>query len=400
MKKLSFFQGSIFGFLIMQDSNQSAVFSHLHTVFTQLGSLKLLIPILFILHIAIGMLIPPLVTSDFERNLFYGENFWEYGFKVYDMTPLEIDPSYDVRDPLTGEYSYPNTTYDYPTLQLLFWVGMSILPFSSITTKWILSCLDFFNFFVIFSLMKRRERKSTISEKGLAISYLFFSIPFSAIEGQVTAVTIFFLLLPLILHKQYQIYSYLSIGFGFHWKYVSLLVFPYLLILDRGVIKQAFQGFLIVIGSIILLSFPILYSNFILGYFSSFGNLGDYSGQLPSNPLYIFHLSLSSLTSSGILILALIYWAGYLPKKSTSRMNLQGVLERAYWLPFILLLTFLKIYATAFPWYWMWFYPCLTILPHNDRKLFTILLGVTFAIGLIDFIQMTVGISSFLDLLL
>jgi hypothetical protein len=383
----------------MQDSNQSAVFSHLNTVFTELGSLKLLIPILLILHIAIGMLVPPLVTSDFERNLFYGENFWEYGFKVYDMTPLEIDPAYDVRDPLTGEYSYPNTTYDYPTLQLLFWAGMSVLPFSLITTKWILSCVDLFNFFVIYSLMRRRERESTISEKGLAISYLVFSLPFSAIEGQGTAVTIFLLLLPLILHKQYQIYSYLSIGFGFHWKYVSVLVFPYLLIQDRREIKQVFLSFLIIVGSIILLSFPLIYSDFIFRYFSSFGNLGEYSGQLPSNPLFIFHPSVSSIISLGILILAVIYWIGYLPKNDTNEMNLQGVVERVYWLPFVFLLTFLKIYATAFPWYWMWFYPCLTILPHKDRKLFTILLGITFAIGLIDFIQMTVGISSFLDLL-
>jgi hypothetical protein len=127
--------------------------------------------------------------------------------------------------------------------------------------------------------------------------------------------------------------------------------------------------------------------------------LGEYSGQLPSNPLFIFHPSVSSIISLGILILAVIYWIGYLPKNDTNEMNLQGVVERVYWLPFVFLLTFLKIYATAFPWYWMWFYPCLTILPHKDRKLFTILLGITFAIGLIDFIQMTVGISSFLDLL-
>lgn len=384
----------------MQNSNQSTVFSHLYAVITELGALKLLIPVLLILHIAVGLLVPPLVTSDFERNLFYGKNFWEHGFKVYDMTPFMIDPSYDVRDPLTGEYSYPNTTFDYPTLQLLFWAGMSVMPFALITAKWILSCVDFFNFFVIYSLMKSRERKTTIFGKSLAISYLFFSIPFSAIEGQATAVTILFLLLPLILHRQYQIYSYLSIGLGFHWKYVSVLVFPYLLIQDRAVIKQAIRGILIVIGSVSLLSFPLLYSSFILRYFSSFGNLGEYSGQLPSNPLYVFHPSVSSLISSGILILALIYWLGYLPKNDTSKINLQGVLERVYWLPFVFLLVFLKIYTTAFPWYWMWFYACLTILPHNERKLFTILLGITFTIGLIDFIQMTVGISTILELFL
>jgi hypothetical protein len=319
------------------------------------------------------------------------------------MTPLEIDPSFSVRDPLTGDYSYPNTTYDYPTLQLLLWAGLSSLPFSSIVAKWFLSCIDFFNFFVIYSLIRGHEsngNRHANSERCFALSYLFFSVPFSAIEGQPTAITILFFLLPIVLHTRYQIFGYLSIGLGFHWKYVSVLVLPYLLILHHKVIKQALFGFLAVVSSIILLSFPLLYSSFILRYFRSFGNLGEYSGQLPSNPLFLFYPSISSLLSSGILILALIYWVGYLPKDDTIKMNLNGVVERVYWLPFVLLLVFLKIYATAFPWYWMWFYACLTFLPYKDRKLFMILLGCTFTIGLIDFIQMTVGIPTFLEFFL
>ena len=381
----------------MQDSNQSTLcrcYFHLLTILNDLGSLKLLIPVLIMFHFAIGLIIPPILTTDFERNLFYGKNFWEFGFSVYDMTPLELDPSYNVRDPLTGEYSYPNTTYDYPTLHLLFWAGISIFPFSSLMAKWIFSCVDLVNFFVLYSLMKGCTKNPTF-EKSLAFSYLLFSIPFSAIEGQSTAITIFFLFLPLILHKRYQILSYLSIGIGFHWKYVSVLIFPYLLLLDRKIIKQALLGFLVVIGSILLLSFPLFYSYFILRYFTSFGNLGEYSGQLPSNPLYLFHPSISSLLSSGILILALIYWVGFLPKDIT-KINIQGMAQRSYWLPFVLLLVFLKIYTTAFPWYWMWFYPCLAILPYKDRKLFTFLLGISLAIGLIDFIEMTIGINTFL----
>ncbi|UCG02181.1 MAG: hypothetical protein JSW11_21640 [Candidatus Heimdallarchaeota archaeon] len=387
----------------MQNSNRSLLhhcYSHLFTIIDDLGSLKYLIPFFLLVHFTLALFIPPLVTSDFERNLFYGKYFWEYGFSVYDMTPLEIDPLYNVRDTLTGEYSYPNTTYDYPTIQLLFWAGLSILPFSSVIAKWFLSCVDVFNFFVIYSLIRSRkgeENECTLSEKGFAFSYLLLSIPFSAIEGQATAITILFLLLPLFLYNRYQIVSYLSIGIGFHWKYVSVLVLPYLLILDRKLVKQALLGFLTSIFSIVLLSFPLLYSSFILRYLSSFGNLGEYSGQLPSNPFFIFYPSISSVLSSGILILAVIFWVGYLPKDKTMKRSFNGILERIYWLPFILLLIFLKIYSTAFPWYWMWFFACLTILPCQDRKLFMILLGFTFTIGLIDFIQMTVGIPVFLE---
>ncbi len=386
----------------MHDSNLSFWFRcyyHILAVMNALGSLKWLLPFLFLLHFLIGAFIPPLVTTDFQRNLFYGKAFWEYGFSVYDMTPLEIDNLYDVRDPLTGEYSYPNTTYDYPTLQLLFWAGLSPLPFSSIISKWILSCIDILNFFLIYSLIWRRQNEETkrpFFENGFALSYLFFSIPFSAIEGQSTAITILFLLLPLSLHSQSQICGYLSIGFGFHWKYVSVLVLPYLLILDRGVIKKALLGLSTVVISIILLSFPILFSNFILRFFSSFGNLGTYSGQLPSNPLFIFYPSISSLLSSGVLILAFLYWIGIFPRDRSIKISVDGVAERIYWLPLLLFLGFLKIYITAFPWYWLWFFPCLAILPQADRRLFTTLLGSTIAIGLIDFIQMTVGLSTFI----
>jgi hypothetical protein len=385
----------------MQDSNQSTLqhcYSHLLAIINDLGSLKLLIQVLILLHFTIGFIVPPLVTSDFERNLFYGKNFWEHGFSIYDRTPLEIDPFYNVRDPLTGEYSYPNTTYDYPTIQLLFWAGLSFLPFSSVIAKWFLSCVDVFNFFLIYSLMsrKRKENRCTQSEKGFAFSYLILSIPFSAVEGQATAITILFLLLPLALYNRYHLWSYLSIGLGFHWKYVPVLIIPYLLVQDREEIKQALLGFLTFVGSVLLLSFPLLYSAFVLRYFSSFGNLGEYSGQLQSNPLFLFYPSISSIISSGILILAMIYWVGYLPKEDTVKMNIHGMLERVYWFPLILFLSFLKIYTTAFPWYWMWFYPCLVILPYKDRKQFMILLVITFGIGLIDFIQMTVGISNFL----
>ncbi|MFX1545871.1 MAG: hypothetical protein ACFFCU_06650 [Promethearchaeota archaeon] len=370
------------------------------SIINDLGSLKWVFILLIFLHFFIGAIFPPLATSDLERNLFYGRAFWQHGFRIYDLTPLEIDPLYDVRDPLSGEYSYPNTTYDYPTVQLLFWAGISFFPISSVIAKWIMSCVDIFNFFSISFIIKSLNGEDTrkrISEWGFSISYLFFSIPFSAIEGQTTAITVMFLLLPLLLHSKYKILSYLSIGIGFHWKYISLILLPYLLIIDYVENKQVLFGFLTVITSMIFLSFPLLFSQFVLRYFSSFGNLELYSGQIPSNPLYLFYPSISSLLSSLLLILAILYWLGILPQIDMSNINIHGVLERVYWFPFILLLSFLKIYATAFPWYWMWFYPCLIILPRKIRSLFAVLLGVTFAIGLLDFVQMTVGFKTLIE---
>ncbi|MFX0150766.1 MAG: hypothetical protein ACFFAJ_08310 [Candidatus Hodarchaeota archaeon] len=390
----------------MEKSDQSFYHRYIYqfiSIIYNLGSLKFAFLCFIILHFSIGAIVPPLVTSDYERNLFYGRAFWEHGFSVYDKTPLEIDPNYNIGDPTSDLLSYPNTTYDYPTLQLLFWASLAPIPFSSIIAKWVLSSFDIINFFLLYFLLglhqpiNNKEKRNRLPEILFALSYLLFSIPFSAIEGQSTALTVFFLLLPLSLHSYNRTWSYFSIGLGFHWKYVSVLILPYLLFKDREELKLIVFGFLTVVLTIAFLSFPLLFSNFILNYFGFFGNLGEYSGQRPSNPLLLFHPSISSLLSTGVLVLALLYWFGASLSDETITERIRGIPHRSYWLPFILLLGFLKIYATAFPWYWMWFYACLSILPQKERRLFIVLLGITFAIGLIDFVVMTVGLETFIN---
>ncbi len=362
-----------------------------------------IVVIFILLHLLIGAFTSPLVTSDFERNLFYGEAFWEHGFSIYDMTPLQIDPDYAIGDPSSGLLSYPNTTYDYPTIQLLFWAGVSILPFPNIVGKWLLSSFDIFNFLIMYYFLKnlqnREEEGEEIKapEKALALSYLLFSIPFSAFEGQSTALTVTFFLLPLVLHSNHKYWSYLTVGLGFHWKYVSLLVLPYLLIKDRKNVNEAIKGLFIVLLTIVLLSFPILFSNFILNYFGFFGRLSEYSGQLKSNNFYLFHLCISSLLSSVILVLGFLTWIGFSFSDKKLEVTIEGLIERAYWIPFLILLSFLKVYSTAFPWYWVWFYPLIMIFPRGERRLYTKLLGITFAIGVIDFIDITVGLETFIE---
>jgi hypothetical protein len=386
----------------MESSPFSALYgpyNYLVTTIKELGSYKWLFFGLILTHLLIGALFSPVVTSDFERNLFYGESFWKYRFSIYDLTPSQIDDEYKIGDPISGILSYPNTTYDYPTIQLLFWAGVSILPFSDILGKWILSSFDILNFFLIYYLLKQiagRSGEMELPEKSFALSYLLFSIPFSAFEGQSTAITITFLLLPLVLHSRYKYWSYLSIGLGFHWKYVSLLVLPYLLIKDRNVIRKAISGVFLLFSVILLLSFPVLVSSFILNYFGFFGRLGDYSGQIPSNNLLIFHICISSILSSGILVLAFLNWLGISITEKKMQISLEELAKKAYLIPFLILLTFLKIYSTAFPWYWMWFYPLIAIFPTKEHRFYTKLLGITFAIGLIDFVDMTVGIETFI----
>ncbi|MHA1976855.1 MAG: hypothetical protein ACW98I_08160 [Candidatus Hodarchaeales archaeon] len=381
---------------LRKESNNS-----LRSFIQELGSLKFVFYFLIVTHLILGIFFFPILTSDFERNLFYGEAFWEHGFQVYDMTPLEIDPGYSIGDPTSGILSYPNTTYDYPTLQLLFWAGMANLPFPQITAKWVLSIFDILNTILIFGLLKQfsnyknDSNQPELFERGFTLSYLLFAIPFSAVEGQSTSITIFFFLISIALHSRNSQAGYLAVGLGFHWKYVTLLILPYFIVKDSNSLKRMSKGLLLLIGTILLLSFPILFSQFVLAYFSFFGNLNQYSGQIPSNPLLISSLYISSLLSTGILILGLFLWLKPFTKDWKLSIELQEFQKRAYWIPLLLLLTFLKIYSTAFPWYWMWFYSLIVILPFKDRRLLTKLFALTFAFGLIDFVHITVGFETF-----
>lgn len=376
--------------------------------FRSLGNWRIIFVVLILLHFLLGAFIPPLLTSDFKRNLFYGKAFWKYGFEVYDMRPINITGTeYNITDPLTGLLSYPNTTFDYPTIQLMFWAVMSLLPYPEILVKWVLSIFDIINInFMILIMLQCQKKNLNIPkfEKYFIFSYLLTSIPFSAIEGQGTSITIFFLLLPMIIHKKNVGLSYFSIGIGFHWKYVSVLILPYLLCKDRNEYKTMIVGVFVLVISIFLLSIPpLIVSLFVLRYFGFFGKLGEYSGQTISNPLLITHLSISSILSTIVLIFAIFYWLG--GKISREGIifkfrQINGIFDHSYWIPFVLLLSFLKVYPTAFPWYWMWFFPCLTILPRMERKKFFILLLITFAIGLIDFIDITVGLGNFFRLII
>ena len=137
----------------------------------------------------------------------------------------------------------------------------------------------------------------------------------------------------------------------------------------------------------------IIKSRYTFGFF---GKLNTYSGQLPSNNLLLYHICISSLISTVILVLGFAIWIGFYSIDEPKDNSFEGFMKRAYWIPFLILLSFLKIYSTAFPWYWMWFYPLIVIFPQNERRLLTKLLGVTFIIGIIDFVDMTVGLGSFI----
>ena len=80
----------------------------------------LVIFVIFMILRLLLVFLNPLFTTDLARSLFYGKNFWSVFFDVYKLTPVQIDPSFNIIDPTTGLLAWPDNTYDYGIVSLIF----------------------------------------------------------------------------------------------------------------------------------------------------------------------------------------------------------------------------------------------------------------------------------------
>jgi hypothetical protein len=326
-------------------------------------------------------MVGPFFSSDYERNLFYGKAFWDYGFYVYNLTPLEIDLTYNVGDPTMGTLAYPLTTYDYPVVQLLFWAVISLFPF--IFGKIVLTMVDAINFFLIRDLLK----DASVWERELVswFYFIFVSI-FSTIDGQPEVITLLFMLSVLKCTKTRPMLAFFLVSVGFLWKYIPIIMLLYLLVYFRDDLKILKRGLATFIGVTITLSIiPIISSAYIFRYVSYFGNLPF--EQIPSNPMAWRFVYLSS-----ILLWALIFYIlAYLWK------NRSEIPDFLVLLPILL---FLKYYQFAFPWYWVWLIPGVVAIREDRIRVFIwrfLLILIPFAV--IDFIDLTVGFGYVISLI-
>ncbi|MHA2103957.1 MAG: hypothetical protein ACW981_11045 [Candidatus Hodarchaeales archaeon] len=333
--------------------------------------------ILFVILILIRVIlsfIQPQFSSDFLRNLFYGEAFWNYGFQIYDLSPEVIDPNYNILDPSTGWKSYPSTAFDYPIVQILFWAIVVLIPFSLVTGKWILLVFDIANFFLIRDLLS--EKGTNLERNGVSLIYFAFMIIISTIEGQPEGITLFFMLLSIKLLKNFPLLSYFALALGTQWKYVPIILLPFLIFVHRKNLNLALKGIGVFIITNILLSFPVLISDYVMHYLLYAGELPN--NQIASNPLawiYTFNY-----LSSFLLWIIIIYVGYYLIKNKE---------QIGDFLPLLPILLFLKYYRFAFPWYWLWLIPGMLVIKKEPRITIWLSFAILFPIAVIDFISVT-----------
>ena len=338
------------------------------------------------------VLIPPQFTTDLARSLFYGKHFWSIGFDVYNLTPIQIDPNFNIIDQTTNQLAWPGTTYDYGVLSLFYYALVSLISVNistqMIIAKLLLNTVDII--IVIFLILLYPENKE------IPIIFWVVMIPFSSIEGQPLSFTLLFFVLSIYFYKNnHKSLAYLLVALGFHWKYVTLMLLPFYVLNDsyqyyqkrknhteeETQTKQFITPFIVFLVSFLLLMFPLLFSRYILNYISFGGNLPVNS--LPWNPFYIGYPFTFSSYILAVFVLYILY----------SWLNLRKTDQLALGLGFIPLLGlfgFLLIYKYAFPWYWMWSLPLFSLVPLKRRKIFLIFLGIC-CVAAIEFINWTVG---------
>ena len=295
---------------------------------------KILLYFLTILAIRfLFVLIPPQFTTDLQRSIFYGQHFWDVWFNVYNLNPLQIDPTFHIIDPTTHQLAWPHNTYDYGVVSLLYYAIIGLLPFKTsiliIIAKCILNIVDIVTFILLVDIYSRN--------KEIPLIFWIVMIPFSSIEGQPLSFTILFFVSSIYFYKtNKKSLAYVIMAIGFHWKYVTILLLPYYLIndlqkfysTDKNEEKNYLEVYKPIISFIIVITvlmFPILVSRYILSYIAFGGNLPVTS--LPWNPFYIgFPLTISSFLLLFFIIGIIFQWYKIVKYEQGSILNTSGFL--------------------------------------------------------------------------
>ena len=391
----------------------------------QLGLLILL----FIIGIKIILsFFPPLLTSDLMRSEWFGDSFWIFGIAVYDLSPFQManitEPHhpFDVFDPISivqnnPVRSWPNTPFTYPIIQLLFWAILSLLPFTPLTLVLAKLLLIISDLSVFFAIRKLDPGLSLISW-----IWLLISVPLTSLEGQTETITLLFFVIALLLHRHSNPLSYFVVGLGFQWKYVPILILPLLLASDFRRGKLNITRITLFLVPALLLCFPVLFgSQYIFAFFLS----TDFP-VISTNPFWIFLPRISTLFLIAFISLSLLHAIGIpfhgtlqsnISKSIHTSPNVRSILEiswggsysitdsllveRLHYATMSFLGIAMLFYRNLMPWYWLWMFPLLvTINQKGKRRLFTVFYYFTCFVGLVDYVEVTVGWYWLLSVLL
>ncbi|MFX1264612.1 MAG: hypothetical protein ACFFH0_04495 [Promethearchaeota archaeon] len=308
------------------------------------------------------------VQRDRNRNMVYGELFWQEGFNVYDLSDQDLYDDYGVPEDhlLTGVL---NVTYEYPVVTLLFYAALAAIepgfhePYHFLV-NWILVLFVHLN--LILFLYLGQEHLDRRWFQQLAIMYYIFGFAFSVIFPKVEPFVDLLLLTSLLLFGRNRPW----LGFGvlalaFQAKLYPALVFPILLTV-APVASLAFFG---VTGLTLL---PLVVSG--MGYQSLLAHLLNSTGyaSFTTNPFFlgwgfthpVVLLAPAILTYCFLLMVLDSRNIGHIPIPTRSLRVSDWRSVVVYALPLLLM-----IFSWTQIWYYSWFVvPVLLIRHPEDMK--------------------------------
>ncbi|MHA2230100.1 MAG: hypothetical protein ACXADL_01965 [Candidatus Thorarchaeota archaeon] len=323
------------------------------------------------LSLIISLLLVPVFDSfiiqrDRNRNMVYGELFWQEGLAVYDISDRDLNETYNVPEDhlLTGVL---NVTYEYPIVTLLFYAALAAIEPGIYSphyiANWVLVILVHINL-LLFLYVGRGNEDRRWFKQFFAIFYVFgltFSIGFAKAEPLTDL--IWLTAIVLLQRKKYW-ESNAILGLAVQTKLYPVMAFP-IFFLASPIASIAFFAI------IAITSLPLLLSG--MGYSALLAHLLNSSGYsaIITNPFYL-GLSLAnswSIIAPAVLVIAFIYCVfetrpfGPIPVPT---LNLRIVSPKAiliFAMPLVLVL-----FSWVLIWYYAWFLIPVLMLERNDDK--------------------------------
>jgi len=339
----------------------------------------LLISLIFFL-LAVPVFDSLIIQRDRNRNMAYGQIFWQEGLKVYDLNDRDLFEKYGVPEDhlLTGVL---NVTYEYPVITLFFYAALAALDPGTyepthFIVNWVLAIFAHMNF-VMFAYLGQSYLTNRWF-KRLGMLYYCYAFAFSVIFPKEEPFVDFLFMSSLVLFQKGMYWrSYGVLGVAFQTKIYPAMAFP-LLLPNAPLASLAF------FGTALMLSIPLLLTG--MGYESLLAHLFNYSGyaEIITNPFYAGWVFENPLA---IIAPLLLVYSFLLAAFETSNIG-----PMPYPRPHLRTRDWRAIYVYALPlllilfswtqiWYYSWFViPALLLRSSNDMENFRwIMVGVWIA---------------------
>ena len=247
-----------------------------------------------VLSLVISLVAIPIANSfviqrDRNRNEMYGEAFWIYGFRVYDMTDQELaeslPPEWGFNDGLHILPSYlGNVKYEYPVFGLIFfaiavWLFPGVNDLQPLWLNFLLVLTFNLNLVLIAILLGDKIYYSQWARLFFG-GYFVYGLIMSAGGGKLEPIVDCLLLMSLVLWREGQKgKSMFTLGLAVQTKIYPVVVFPLLFIEAPAAAVWFFVSMLLTV--IPLTSLGANFDSLVMHFL----NTSQYSSYIV-NPLY------------------------------------------------------------------------------------------------------------------